>query len=207
MKLSDLLNVFLSFKQKNGASHSSLYRIEFIGKHLIEACSNVEVSTINHGTARKFYDFLDKLELKTRSKQTYASAIIAAFNWAVKQGFVKTNYFSGKITLANKDDITSAKQPFSTDEMKLILGPKLLGWSFLEHNTVRGRFGKRRQPTPDYYWVVNIAAYTGAQLGEIVQLTTDDVESKDDIWCFSFNNRDGKRIKKPFFLSSSTSSS
>ena len=195
MKLSDLLNEFLSFKQKNGASHSSVYRIEFIGKHLIEACSNVEVSTINHGTARKFYDFLDKLELKTRSKQTYASAIIAAFNWAVKQGFVKTNYFSGKITLANKDDITSAKQPFSADEMKLILGPKLLGWSFLEHNTVRGRFGKRRQPTPDYYWVVNIAAYTGARLGEIVQLTTDDVESKDDIWCFSFNNRDGKRIK------------
>ena len=129
------------------------------------------------------------------------------YNWAVKQGFVKTNYFSGKITLANKDDITSAKQPFSTDEMKFILGPKLLGWSFLEHNTVRGRFGKRRQPTPDYYWVVNIAAYTGAQLGEIVQLTTDDVESKDDIWCFSFNNRDGKRIKKPFFLSSSTRSS
>ena len=108
---------------------------------------------------------------------------------------MKTNYFSGKITLANKDDITSAKQPFSTDEMKLILGPKLLGWSFLEHNTVRGRFGKRRQPTPDYYWVVNIAAYTGARLGEIVQLTTDDIESKDDIWCFSFNNRDGKRIK------------
>ena len=34
--------------------------------------------------------------------------------------------------------------------MKLILGPKLLGWSFLEYNTVRGRFGKRRQPTPDY---------------------------------------------------------
>ena len=32
-------------------------------------------------------------------------------------------------------------------------------------------------------------------MGEIVQLTTDDVESKDDIWCFAFNNRDGKRIK------------
>jgi len=64
---------------------------------------------------------------------------------------VKTNYFSGKITLANKDDIISAKQPFSADEMKLILGPKLLGWSFLEHNTVRGQFGKRRQPTPDYF--------------------------------------------------------
>ena len=64
-----------------------------------------------------------------------------AFNWAVKQGYVKANYFSGKITLANKDDIASAKQPFLADEMKL-LGPKLLGWSFLEHNTVKGRFGR-----------------------------------------------------------------
>jgi len=84
MKLSDLLNELFYFKQKNGVDHSSLYRIEFIGKYLIEVCSNVEVSTINHGTDRKFYDFLDKLELKTRSKQTYVSAIIAAFN-------VKTN--------------------------------------------------------------------------------------------------------------------
>ena len=97
MKLSDLLNEFLSFKQKMGLVMTSLYPIGFIGKYLIEACSNVEVSTINHGTARKLYDFLDKLELKTRSKLTYASAIIAAFNWAVKQGFVKTNYFSQEL--------------------------------------------------------------------------------------------------------------
>jgi len=70
---------------------------------------------------------------------------VPAFNWAVKQGYVKANYFSGKITLANKDDIASAKQPFSVDEMKL-LGPKLLGWSFLEHNTVKGRFGRGQYP-------------------------------------------------------------
>ena len=79
--------------------------------------------------------------------------------------------------------------------MQLILGPKLMGWSFSEHNTVSGRFGKRRRPTPDYYWVVNIAAYTGARLGEIVQLTVDDVELKDGVRCFSFNNRNGKKIK------------
>ena len=136
-----LLNQFLRFKEKNGVSQGILYRIKFIGKYLIEACSDVEVSTINHGTARKFFDLFDQLKLKARSKQTYASAVVAAFNWAVKQGYVKANYFSGKITLANKDDIASAKQPFSADEMKL-LGPKLLGWSFLEHNTVKGRFGK-----------------------------------------------------------------
>ena len=64
-----------------------------------------------------------------------------------------------------------------------------------EHNTVSGRFGKRRQPNPDYYWVVNIAAYTGARLREIVQLTINDLELKDNIWCFSFNKRNGEKIK------------
>jgi len=56
--------------------------------------------------------------------------------------------------LASKDEVVLAKEPFSVEEMKLVLGPKLLGWSFLEHNTVKGRFGDRRQPTPDYYWVL-----------------------------------------------------
>ena len=106
---------------------------------------------------------------------------------------MKTNYFSGKITLANKDDISSAENGCSADEMKLILGPKFLGWSFLEQTTVRSQFGKRRQPTPHYYWVVDIAVHMGARLGD--QLITDEVESKDGIWCFPFNNRDGKKIK------------
>ena len=128
--------------KKNGASEDSLYRIKFIGKYLIEACSDVEVGTINHGTARKFFNRLDSLNLKFTSKQTYASFTIAAFNWAVKQGFVKTNYFAGKIALASKDEVVLAKEPFSVEEMKLVLGPKLLGWSFLEHNTVKGRFGR-----------------------------------------------------------------
>jgi integrase len=195
IKLSDLLNEFWSFKQKNGASEDSLYRIKFIGKYLIEACSDVEVGTINHGTARKFFNRLDSLNLKFTSKQTYASVAIAAFNWAIKQGFVKTNYFAGKIALASKDEVVLAKEPFSVEEMKLVLGPKLLGWSFMEHNTVKGRFGNRRKPTPDYYWVTNIVAYTGARLGEVAQLTTNDIELRDNIWCFSFNNQNGKKIK------------
>ena len=97
IKLSDLLNEFWSFKEKNGASEDSLYRIKFIGKYLIEACSDVEVGTINHGTARKSFNRLDSLNLKFTSKQTYASVAIAAFNWAIKQGFVKTNYFAARL--------------------------------------------------------------------------------------------------------------
>ena len=93
---------------------------------MIEACSDVEVGTINHGTARKFFNRLDSLNLKFTSKQTYASFTIAAFNWAVKQGFVKTNYFAGKIALASKDEVVLAKEPFSVEEIKLVLGPKLL---------------------------------------------------------------------------------
>ena len=41
----------------------------------------------------------------------------------------------------------------------------------------------------------NIAAYTGARLGEVAQLTTNDIELRDNIWCFSFNNQNGKKIK------------
>jgi len=51
------------------------------------------------------------------------------------------------------------------------------------------------KPTPGYYWVTNIAAYTGARLGEVAQLTTNDIELRDNIWCFSFNNQNGKKIK------------
>ena len=193
--LSELLDKFASFKQKIGASKDSLYRISFIHQRLLDVCSDVELGSINHTTARKFYQYLDNLKLKDGSKRTYASVVIAAFNWAVSQGYVKVNYFTGKMKLASNGSLSSSRQPFTKDEMQLILGPKLMGWSFSEHNTVSGRFGKRRRPTPDYYWAVNIAAYTGARLGEIVQLTVDDVELKDGVRCFSFNNRNGKKIK------------
>ena len=83
--------------KKNGASEDSLYRIKFTGKYLIGACSDVEVGTINHGTARKSFNRLDSLNLKFTSKQTYAGVAIAAFNWAIKQGFVKTNYFAARL--------------------------------------------------------------------------------------------------------------
>jgi len=135
------------------------------------------------------------LELKVSSKKVYASTVVTAFNWATNQGYVKSNYFSGKMKFGSDSQQMSDKQPFSKDEMQLVLGPKLLGWSFMEHNTVSRRFGKRRQPTPDYYWIVNIAAYTGARLGEIAQLTTEDVELTNGVWCFSFNARAGKSIK------------
>jgi len=117
--------------KKNGASEDSLYRIKFTGKYLIEACSDIEVGTINHGTARKCFNRLDSLNLKFTSKQTYASVAIAAFNLAVKQGFVKTNYFVGKIALASKDEVVLAKEPFSVEEMKLGLS-----WSTIQLKVV-----------------------------------------------------------------------
>jgi len=195
MQLSELLDRFHQFKQSSGSSPNSLYRIEFVSDLLLNVCSDLEISKINHATAREFYQHMDQLELKVSSKKVYASTVVTAFNWATNQGYVKSNYFSGKMKFGSDSQQMSDKQPFSKDEMQLVLGPKLLGWSFMEHNTVSRRFGKRRQPTPDYYWIVNIAAYTGARLGEIAQLTTEDVELTNGVWCFSFNARAGKSIK------------
>ena len=111
----------------------------------------------------------------------------------LSKGLLKQITLAGKIALASKVEVVLAKEPFSVEEMKLVLGPKLLGWSFMEHNTVKGRFGNRRKPTPDYHWVTNIAAYTGARLGEVAQLTTNGIELRDNIWCFPLITRMGRR--------------
>jgi len=125
--LSELLSRFASFKQQSDASKDSLYRISFIYQRLLDVCSDVELGSINHTTTRKFYQYLDNLKLKDRSKLTPASVVIAAFNWAVSQGYVKVNYFTDKMKLVLNGSLSYSRQPFTKGEMQLILSPKLMG--------------------------------------------------------------------------------
>ncbi len=49
--------------------------------------------------------------------------------------------------------------------------------------------------TRSRWWLLLIAAYTGARMGEICQLRLSDVVESDGVLCFSINDEDGKSLK------------
>lgn len=52
-----------------------------------------------------------------------------------------------------------------------------------------------RDATRSRWWLLLIAAYTGARLGEICQLRLSDVSVHDGVLCISINDEDGKALK------------
>lgn len=52
-----------------------------------------------------------------------------------------------------------------------------------------------RDATRSRWWLLLIAAYTGARMGEICQLRLSDVVESDGVLCFSINDEDGKSLK------------
>ena len=97
------------------------------------------------------------------------------FNWAVGQGYVENNPFANK--LASPKIKKARIGRFDEEEMQLILGAEL------------------ERQEPDRKWLVLIAAYTGARLSEIAQLTKTDISTQGHLVKISINNNNQKRIK------------
>ena len=91
--------------------------------------------------------------------------------------------FRGKLEPIRSKQII--KKHFTSDEMNLILGDKLISESLAINK-------------PERYWVTLLSAYSGARLNEICQLNVDDIQQANGIWLLSINtNTEDKNIIAP----------
>lgn len=106
-------------------------------------------------------------------------SISSLLNWSVKNGFVETNVASG-MGVAQAKNTTDPRQPYSDADIRLIFAD-IPRW---------------RKSHPARFWLPVLAAFTGARLGELGQLCTDDVRERDGITFLDINSEgDGKSIK------------
>ena len=109
------------------------------------------------------------------------SKIITLFNWSINQGYVKENFFQGKL------DSTRQKQTlekhFTPSELELICAESLK----------KDSVDKNR---PERYWITLISLYSGSRLNEICQMNLSDIEEQDGIWVMNLiNDSADKNIK------------
>ena len=99
--------------------------------------------------------------------------------WAKKKRYISSENPT-KETLFNKQDIISPiPKTYSSSEIRQIID----------------YFNRHKTENLDLYWAVMIAIYTGMREGEVCQLRTKDIRSRDNIQYFSVNNEAEKTIK------------
>jgi integrase len=49
--------------------------------------------------------------------------------------------------------------------------------------------------TKSWWWLILLALYSGARCGELAQLTIDDIQLREGVWCLSINDEGDKRVK------------
>ena len=155
-------------------------------RHLIENLPARRTGSLYEG---KTYAEFAQMKVEKISSQTliYNLDIAKQFlNWARLTGYQVDERLEGILYVARKNTPKTKsiqRVPFNDNDLIKI---------FEGENYLVGKISRASD-----YWVPLIALFTGARLGEICQLTTDDVKNIDGVWCFDINDDgdDGKLIK------------
>lgn len=177
--LSSLLNGWWSANQSLGKSVATHEKYVISFKHLKDFLRHDEASAVTSDDIRKFRDE----RLKTVSPVTIRSSLIAfksVFAWAVDQRFMDRNPAEG-IAVQKGKKVKLRDREFTDKEATAILR---------HANTLRNDpnlsdtgLGKR--------WVPWLCAYTGARVGEIVQLRKEDIRQDKGAWVITISPKAG----------------
>lgn len=106
-------------------------------------------------------------------------AVKSLLSWCVSNGYVEHNVASG-VTVAGAKVVAEKRVAYSTEDLRKIFDGT----------------EQFRENYPARYWLPRLAAFSGARLDELGQLTTDDVRRKDGIDYVSINaDGEGKSLK------------
>lgn len=106
----------------------------------------------------------------------------AMFKWALEEKRkwgIDANPFTG---YGQADDGESKRRPFNHEELLLILN--------------HPNFIKREFPSAYSFWLIPLAVYTGARLGELAQLDLKDFVEVEGAQCIDINDADAVEIIK-----------
>ncbi|MEH6644061.1 site-specific integrase [Sulfitobacter sp.] len=124
----------------------------------------------------------DVPKLATRTVNAYLSAFQSFAAWAVNNGHMDENIFTGTRLPQKTRDSTKQRAAFDAAQLGLMFGHLTAN----QANLVR---------KDDHKWPTLIAMFTGARLNEVAQLHTCDVRQVNGTWCIDINDDDEKTLK------------
>jgi len=108
--------------------------------------------------------------MSTRTMNKYLSGISSLMEWAMRHGYVETNYFN-KLTIKTSSNTSEERLPFDQKDLDNLL-----------------EYPKKRLHDY-YYWLPLLAYYTGARLEELCSLYLDDIYQEDGFWVIDINRK------------------
>ena len=204
ISLAQLSDRYLQTKTEAGYPEKTIKGYQDSHQLMLEILGDCGVDSLTHQDGRKLVETIKKLpsnrskchpkltiqqlllleDAKLLSYKTilkHVERISSLINWAINQGYTNQNVFRGKLEPIRSKQII--KKHFTSDEMNLILGDKLISESLAINK-------------PERYWVTLLSAYSGARLNEVCQLNVDDIQPANGIWLMNINAKtEDKSVK------------
>lgn len=174
---------------------------------LQEIIGDKPVSTISKADARKADEVLQRLPknrgksattrnlslsemlalpgvetISARTLNSYVSHFQAFMSWVGKKWHTEDNPFQGFRVKVAASSATDERKPFKPEHLRTL-------YLHLTDNP-NGLVRK-----DDHKWPTLIAMFSGARLNEVCQLRVEDVQDRNGILCFDFNDDDEKALK------------
>ncbi len=149
----------------------------------VDKCGDVPLTEVTRAIA---FDFLGGLKVSNGTRNAYATTLKCVFDCARKRGrFTGENPFAGQRSKV----VRNHKVRYTIEELQTLFD-----------KLPRDVNPKKHTPETAVPWAALIAAYSGACLEEICQLTVDDVREENvnggRLWCIDIHNGDdGHKIK------------
>jgi len=128
-------------------------------------------------TASEVLDLPDVTPMSIKSANKYISRLGSLLSYCVKGSLLTVNYAQGML-IPEKRRSDEERKAYTVEELKLIL---------------KGL--PKDQEKPERYWIPVVAMFSGLRLDEICQMYVADVQQVDDVWCFSVNDDQDKKVK------------
>lgn len=147
-------------------------------KHIGVACTAIDLKDLRGHTRANLIELRTEL-LETRKASTVNAMLTtlqAILDWGVSNDYLSKAYTS---RLKFTKGVDSERVAFSTEQVK----------------TLMERLS--RQPADSWKrWGLELIVVTGARVGEVSQLTRDDIKEVDGHWCIHIHEEGGERTVK-----------
>lgn len=200
--LGDAIDTYLATKQRSWTRKTHVIRTRYLGYLRQHFGDEHLLASINASEVRGYRDTIAKLRRNSgkavrqsfTEKQTANAAhrisdstvalvfvpTQAFFRWCLsEQGYIDRNPAENiRVPVVKRPKGKRSRRPFTADELaQLFSAPVFTGCLSPQRRFVPGSIIVQDA----YYWVPILGFYTGARLGEIIQLHVGDVQSANDV--------------------------
>lgn len=171
--ITGLVDLWWVEAQAAGRSKSTYDANERAARYLVEFLGHDDASAVTTEDIIRFKDkrIADGVNLKT-IKDSDLSSLRSLFGWALRNRKMACNPAEG-VTVAKPKRLVTRDKHFTTEEAIAILN---------HAGSHRRRPSEGRKMALAKRWVPWLCAYSGARVGEIVQLRKDDITSENGRW-------------------------